>query len=173
MEVKLPPRDMGKIWSLPDELVANGIIGDLMNDSLFSKGLAQRKATLGEEYVESSLAQADEFTRPFQEAMTSWCWGFGWADTAIDAKTRSMMNLSMLGALGNMHEWNLHCRGAITNGVSIEEIRAIIHAVGIYAGVPRAVACFREAREILGDKIGIDEQGIMVSTVAKTGSATS
>ncbi|MEP1519698.1 hypothetical protein [Ascidiaceihabitans sp.] len=72
------------------------------DEDLFLKGLEQRKATLGAEYVEKNLAAADDFTRPFQEAMTAWCWGFGWGDDIIDAKTRSMMNLSMIGALGKM-----------------------------------------------------------------------
>ncbi|MDE0212165.1 MAG: gamma carboxymuconolactone decarboxylase, partial [Boseongicola sp.] len=74
------------------------------DEDLFEVGLSRRKATLGSEYVEKNLAAADDFTRPFQEAMTAWCWGFGWGDDAIDAKTRSMMNLSMIGALGKMHE---------------------------------------------------------------------
>ena len=74
----------------------------MMDNDLFEKGLAKRKATLGDEYVETSLNNADEFSRPFQEAMTAWCWGFGWGDESIDAKTRSMMNLTMIGALGKM-----------------------------------------------------------------------
>ncbi|HTN98466.1 MAG TPA: 4-carboxymuconolactone decarboxylase, partial [Nordella sp.] len=64
-----------------------------MKDSLFEIGLERRRATLGSEYVDQSLGRADNFSRPFQEAMTSWCWGFGWGDDTIDAKTRSMMNL--------------------------------------------------------------------------------
>lgn len=116
---------------------------------LFEKGLAKRKATLGAEYVEKNLASADDFTRPFQEAMTAWCWGFGWGDETIDAKTRSMMNLAMIGALGRMTEWETHCRGAIRNGVTREEIRAIIHVVAIYCGVPMGLECFRVARKVL------------------------
>ena len=81
--------------------------------------------------------------------MTEWCWGFGWGDETIDAKTRSMMNLAMLGALGKMHEWEVHCKGAIANGVSVEEIRAIVHVVAIYCGVPQGVECFRSARKVL------------------------
>ena len=123
-----------------------------MQDDLFEKGLAKRKAVLGAEYVENNLANADEFTRPFQEAMTAWCWGFGWGDTAIDDKTRSMMNLSMIGALGKMHEWELHCRGAIKNGVTQEEIRAIIHVIAIYCGVPQSLECFRAAKKVLGEE---------------------
>jgi 4-carboxymuconolactone decarboxylase len=120
-----------------------------MDKQRFELGLAQRKATLGAEYVENNLAAADEFTLPFQEAMTEWCWGFGWGDDAIDAKTRSMMNLTMIGALGKMHEWVLHCRGALNNGVSKQEIRAIVHTIAIYCGVPQGLECFRSARKVL------------------------
>jgi 4-carboxymuconolactone decarboxylase len=120
-----------------------------MDDKLFEKGLERRKATLGASYVEKNLADADDFNRPFQEAMTAWCWGFGWGDDTIDAKTRSMMNLAMIGALGKMEEFQIHTRGALNNGVSVEEIRAAIHVIGIYCGVPQALECFRAARKVL------------------------
>lgn len=120
-----------------------------MDKQRFELGLTQRKATLGAEYVENNLQAADDFNRPFQEAMTEWCWGFGWGDTAIDAKTRSLMNLTMIAALGKMHEWELHLNGAINNGCSVEEIRAAIHAIAIYCGVPQGVECFRIARDVL------------------------
>lgn len=120
-----------------------------MNNDLFEKGLAKRKAVLGADYVEKNLANADEFTLPFQEAMTAWCWGFGWGDAVIDNKTRSMMNLSMIGALGKMHEWELHCKGAIKNGVTKNELRAIIHVIAIYCGVPQSLECFRVAKKVL------------------------
>ena len=123
-------------------------------DDMFEIGLEQRKATLGAEYVEKNLAAADEFTLPFQKAMTAWCWGFGWGDDAIDAKTRSMMNLSMIGALGKMTEWELHLKGAISNGVSKDEIRAIVHVIGIYCGVPQALECFRVAKKVLAEQEG-------------------
>ena len=87
-----------------------------MDEELFKKGLEKRKATLGSEYVQKNLDNADDFTLPFQKAMT---------------------------------EWEIHCRGAITNGVSKEEIRAIIHVIGIYCGVPQALECFRVARKVL------------------------
>ena len=118
-----------------------------MDKERFDKGLAQRKATLGAEYVEKSLAAADDFSRPFQEMMTEWCWGFGWGDDVIDVKTRSLMNLTMIAALGRMHEWELHFNGAINNGLSKEELRAAIHVIAIYAGVPAGVEAFRIARE--------------------------
>ena len=121
-------------------------------EDFFEKGLEIRKNTLGADYVNRNLEAADDFTLPFQEAMTSWCWGFGWGDETIPPKQRSMMNLAMLGALGKMHEWEIHCNGAITNGVSKEEIRAIIHVVAIYCGVPQSLECFRVARKVLEER---------------------
>ena len=123
-----------------------------MDEERFKTGLARRKATLGDAYVAKSLDAADDFTRPFQEMMTEWCWGFGWGDDAIDAKTRSLMNLSMLGALGRLHEWETHCRGALTNGCTVEEIRAACHIVAIYCGVPMGLECFRVARKVLEEE---------------------
>ena len=120
-----------------------------MDKALFELGMERRKATLGDAYVEKNLAKADAFNRPFQEAMTEWCWGFGWGDDTLDAKTRSLMNLTMIAALGKMHEWELHLRGAVNNGVSVDEIRASIHAISIYCGVPQGVECFRIARDVL------------------------
>ena len=114
-------------------------------DNFYEKGLEKRKETLGKEYVEKTIANANDFNLPFQKAMTAWCWGFGWGDECIDAKTRSMMNLAMIAALGKMHEWELHCRGAIKNGVTKEQLRAIVHVIAIYCGVPQGVECFRSA----------------------------
>ena len=121
----------------------------VFDEDLFLKGMEQRKGTLGADYVDKAMANADAFSRPFQEAMTAWCWGFGWGDDVIPAKTRSMMNLAMLGALGKMNEWEIHCRGALNNGVTKEEIRAIVHVIGIYCGVPQGLECFRSARKVL------------------------
>lgn len=123
-----------------------------MDKQRFELGLTQRKATLGEDYVNKNMQAADDFNRPFQEAMTEWCWGFGWGDAAIDVKTRSLMNLTMIAALGKMHEWELHLNGAINNGCSVEEIRAAIHAIAIYCGVPQGVECFRIARDVLTER---------------------
>ena len=148
-DIEIPGKDgtgcnahQGTVW-------VKGTHMSTFDEDLFLKGLEQRKATLGAEYVEKNLAAADDFTRPFQEAMTAWCWGFGWGDDVIEPKTRSMMNLAMIGALGKMHEWEIHCRGALNNGVSKEEIRAIIHVIGIYCGVPQSLECFRVARKVL------------------------
>ena len=118
---------------------------------LFQLGLSKRKATLGSDYVEKNLEAADDFIEDFQKQMTEWCWGFGWGDDTINEKTRSMMNLTMIAALGKMDEWEIHLKGALTNGVSIEEIKSIIHVIAIYCGVPQGVECFKIARKVLED----------------------
>ncbi len=123
-----------------------------MDQDRFEKGLAKRKAVLGADYVEKSLAAADDFSRPFQEMLTEYCWGFAWGDDTLDPKTRSMLNLAMIAALNRMHEWELHLRGALQNGVSKDEIRSILHQVSIYCGVPVGVECFRIAKRVFAEQ---------------------
>ncbi len=125
-----------------------------MDKERFERGLAKRKAVLSAEHVERSLAQADEFSRPFQELVTEYCWGFAWGDERLDPKTRSMLNLTMIAALNRMHEWELHLKGAIKNGVTKEEIQAILHHVAIYCGIPAGVECFRIAKRVFAEMEG-------------------
>lgn len=123
-----------------------------MDEKLFEKGMKKRKKVLGKDYTENVMANTDDLNDTFQKAMTEWCWGFGWGDETINMKTRSMMNLTMIAALGKMHEWELHCHGALKNGVSKEEIRSILHVIGIYCGVPQAMECFRVAKKVFDEK---------------------
>ncbi len=96
-----------------------------MDQQRYDKGLAIRKEVLGAEYVDTALANAGEFAGEFQELLTEYCWGGVWGDETLPRKTRSMLNLTMLAALNRMHEWGLHFRGAINNGVSRDELRAL------------------------------------------------
>ena len=127
-----------------------------MDKERFETGIEKRKATLGADYVDKTLASADDFSRPFQEMMTEFCWGFGWGDETLPPKTRSMLNLTMIAALNRMHEWELHFRGAIKNGVTREELRAVLHVISIYCGIPAGVECFRIAKRVLAE---IDGEG--------------
>lgn len=126
-----------------------------MTTERFERGLAARKAVLGEEYVDANLAAADDFNREFQEVLTEFCWGFGWGDDALTFRERSMINLGMIAALGRMHEWELHFRGAITNGLTREELKAVLHQITVYAGIPAGVECFRIARSVFAE---LDEE---------------
>jgi 4-carboxymuconolactone decarboxylase len=123
-----------------------------MDDKLFEKGMEKRKKVLGKDYTENVMANTDDLNDTFQKAMTEWCWGFGWGDETINMKTRSMMNLTMIAAVGKMHERELHCNGALKNGVTKEEIRSILHVIGIYCGVPQAMECFRVAKKVFDEK---------------------
>ena len=117
-----------------------------MTDDLFDRGLAARKAVLGSEYVEKSLAQADDFTRPLQELVTEYCWGTIWTREGLPRKTRSLLNLVMLTALNRQHELKLHVMGALRNGCTQQEIQEALLQATIYAGVPAGVEAFRTAQ---------------------------
>jgi 4-carboxymuconolactone decarboxylase len=122
-----------------------------MADDAFEKGLAIRKEVLGAAHVERSLASADDFSRPFQEIITGYCWGEIWGREALSRKTRSLLNIAMLSALGREDEFRLHVRAAFNNGVTKEEIREVLLQVMIYAGVPAANSAFRQAREVFAE----------------------
>lgn len=114
---------------------------------LFDKGLEIRRAVLGSDYVDRSLATADDFNRPMQELTTEYCWGKVWGRPGLERKTRSMLNLAMLSALNRPHELKLHVKGAIRNGVSKQEMTEIFLQAAIYCGVPAGIDSFRVARE--------------------------
>jgi 4-carboxymuconolactone decarboxylase len=122
-----------------------------MSDEMFEKGLSNRKAVLGAAYVEKSLSQADDFTRPMQELVTKYCWGEVWGDETLSRRDRSLINIAMISLLNRPHELKLHVKGALTNGATREEIRAVILQVAIYGGVPAGVDATRIAREALSE----------------------
>ena len=99
------------------------------DDALFQKGMPIRRDVLGPQYVDASMARADEFMMSFQRATTAWAWGWAWGDPTLDRKTRSLMNLAMLTALNRAPEIKLHVKGALNNGVTVAEIKAaLLHA---------------------------------------------
>ncbi len=122
-----------------------------MDKALRDKGLAMRKRVLGDAYVEQSMKSADDFNRPFQEWLNEYCWGAAWTDDRLPPKTRSMLNVALLAGLNRMHEWELHLKGALNNGVTRDEVQAIIHHVAVYAGAPVGVECMRIARKVFAE----------------------
>ncbi|MBI3435645.1 MAG: carboxymuconolactone decarboxylase family protein [Proteobacteria bacterium] len=119
-----------------------------MDKALYDKGLAVRRAVLGDEYVDSALKNVDDFNRPMQDMLNEYCWGSVWGREGLPRKSRSMLNLAMISILNRPHELRAHIRGALTNGVTKAEISEIFLQVAIYAGVPAAVDSFRIAREL-------------------------
>lgn len=120
----------------------------------FERGLATRKAVLGEDYVKQSVENATDYNWPMQELVTEYCWDEIWNRPGLDRKYRSMLNIGMISALGRSAELKLHVRGAINNGVTKEELREAFLQVAIYCGVPAAIDSFRTAQEVF-DEMGI------------------
>ncbi len=123
-----------------------------MSTEMFDKGLDMRKRVLGAEYVEKSLAAADEYTRPLQELVTEYCWGAVWTRTGLEPKIRSMLNIGMLTALNRPHELKVHINGALTNGCTREEIIEVLLQTAVYCGMPAALESTRIAREVFREK---------------------
>lgn len=120
-----------------------------MSNEKFEKGLAIRKQVLGEEYVNNSINNADDFNLPLQELVTEYCWGAVWGREGLSKPERSLINLAMISALNRPHELKLHVKGALRNGVPQEKIREVLLQVAIYCGVPAAVDSFRIAKEAI------------------------
>jgi 4-carboxymuconolactone decarboxylase len=121
----------------------------------YEKGLEIRTAVLGESYVKNAMEEVDEFSVPLQDLVTEYCWGAVWGRDGLPLKTRSMLNVAMLAVMNRPQELRTHVKGAITNGVTRDEIREILMQVAIYGGVPAAVDSFRIARAAL-DELGRD-----------------
>jgi 4-carboxymuconolactone decarboxylase len=124
---------------------------DEVSNSTFKQGLALRKQVLGVDYVEKSMAGADDFTRAMQELSTEYCWGTIWTRPGLSHRDRSLLNLGMISALNRPHELKLHIRGALKNGLSRDEIREVLLQVAVYCGVPAGMASFQLAREVFAE----------------------
>ena len=128
----------------------------MSENEMFKQGLEVRRAVLGTEYVDGSLAKADDFMMAFQRITTEWCWGYAWGRDTLDLKTRSMLNLAMLTALNRAAEIKLHVRGAVNNGVSVEEIKEVLLHATVYCGIPAGLDAFKAANEVLTEMKAFD-----------------
>ena len=124
-----------------------------MPSEKFERGMAVRREVLGPEYVDRSIAETDDFSRPVMELVTEYCWGEIWTQPELPRKTRSLINLAMISALNRPQELKVHVRGALRNGCSREEIREVIMQVAIYCGVPAAIDGLRIAKEVLKEPV--------------------
>jgi 4-carboxymuconolactone decarboxylase len=120
-------------------------------DQQFEDGLRMRKQVMGEEFVEKAFAGADDFTMPLQEFVTRNAWGTVWCRAGLELKTRSLITVAMLTALGRAQELKGHLRGALNNGATPEEIREVLLHAAVYCGAPLAVDAFRTAQEVMKD----------------------
>ena len=121
----------------------------------YKQGMAVRRAVLGDEWVNLAQSKRNEFTAEFQEFITRYAWGEVWSRPGLDRRSRSLMTLAMMIALGRWDEFRLHIRAALNNGLSVDEIKEVILHSAIYAGVPAANSAFAEAVDALKE-CGID-----------------
>ncbi len=121
----------------------------MAESELFEKGLEVRREVLGADYVDSSLAKADDFMMAFQRITTEMCWGYAWTRPGLLRRERSIVNLAMLTALSKPAELKLHVKGALTNGLTVEEIMEILLQATVYCGIPAGLEAFKAAHEVL------------------------
>ena len=119
------------------------------DSDLFKQGLAVRSDVLGADYVKKSLENADDFMMAFQNITTEMCWGYAWTRPGLDRRTRSIVNLAMLTALSKPAELKLHVKGALANGLTVEEIKEILLHATVYCGIPAGLEAFKAAHEVL------------------------
>lgn len=134
---------------------------------LFKDGLALRRSVLGKEYVDGSIAKANDFMMTFQNITTEYCWGYAWTRPGLSRKTRSMLNLAMLTALNRPAEIRLHVKGALNNGVSVDEIREVLLHATVYCGIPAGLDAFKVANQVLEEEGAFAKAAGATKTAAK------
>ncbi|HEY9454561.1 MAG TPA: carboxymuconolactone decarboxylase family protein [Bradyrhizobium sp.] len=120
-----------------------------MDKAMYDRGMAMRRKVLGDEHVDRSVANVDDFNRQFHDLLTEFAWGAVWGDEALKPRDRSILNLGMIACLGRMHEFETHFRGALRNGLTHQELGAILRQIAIYCGFPAAVEAHRVAKQVL------------------------
>ena len=121
----------------------------MTESELFEKGLQVRRQVLGEEYVDTNLREADDFMMAFQRIVTEWAWGSAWSSPGLDHRTRSILNIGMLTALGRFQELSVYVKGALRSGVTVAEIRDTLAHATVYCGTPAGRQAFQAAHEAL------------------------
>ncbi|WP_247655847.1 4-carboxymuconolactone decarboxylase [Hydrogenophaga aromaticivorans] len=120
-----------------------------MQDEQYDKGLTTRREVMGDAFVDRALAGTTPFTQPIQDHISRAAWGDVWQREGLDRKTRSLVTVAMLTALGKQHELKGHVRGALNNGASVQEIQEVLLHAAIYCGIPTSVEAFRTAAEVV------------------------
>jgi 4-carboxymuconolactone decarboxylase len=122
-----------------------------MDKALYDKGMAMRRRVLGDDYVDAAVANTTDFDRKFQDMLNEVAWGAIWSDEDLAPRDRSLLNLGMLACLGRMHEFELHVRGALRNGLTQKELGAVLRQIGGYCDFPAAVEAHRVAKRVLAE----------------------
>ena len=117
-----------------------------MSDDSFERGMAVRKAVLGADYVARAEANKTDFDADWQRYATENAWGAVWTRPGLERKTRSMLTIAMLAALGRTEELALHVRASKNTGVTKDEVKEVLLQVAVYAGAPAANSAFAVAK---------------------------
>ena len=120
-----------------------------MTESAYERGMAVRRAVLGDAHVDRAEARRSPLTSDFQDYITRCAWGEIWTRPGLDRRTRSCITVAMLVALNHTEELPMHLRAALTNGVTADELREVLLQTAVYCGVPAANTAFRIAGEVL------------------------
>lgn len=123
------------------------------------KGLAVRRTVLGREHVARALAGRNQWTREFQDLLTRYAWGEIWTRRGLPRRTRSLITLAALVALGRGEELRLHLRAALRNGVTRAEIKEVLLQMAVYCGLPAANAAFQHASEVFAEQGAVSGGG--------------
>ncbi|MEK9966653.1 MAG: carboxymuconolactone decarboxylase family protein [Rhodospirillaceae bacterium] len=125
----------------------------MIDKELYEKGAKIRREVMGDERVDASMANLDDFNRDFMEQfITEMGWGAVWGRDGLTRQQRSLLNLGMLAALGRMNEFEGHFRGAINNGLTREELREALLQITMYCGAPAGMEAFRAAQKVLAEE---------------------
>jgi 4-carboxymuconolactone decarboxylase len=113
------------------------------------QGMQIRRRVLGDAHVDAAVERTTPVTEPFQDFITRYAWGDVWSRPGLDLRTRSLLTVALLAALGRTEELGMHLRGARRNGATPEELAEVLLHTGVYAGLPAANSAFRELGEVL------------------------
>ena len=125
-----------------------------MDRNLYDRGLAKRRQVLSDDYVNRALGNVDDFNRDFQRLAIEYCWGEAWGDETLSLRERSILTLGIVAAIGKMGEFANHVRGARANGLTPNELRAVLVHISVYCGIPVGADCFQVAETILRESKG-------------------
>lgn len=118
----------------------------------YDRGMAVRRKVLGKDYVDKSTAGINDFTREFQDYITRCAWGEAWTRPHFDERTRRILVIGTMVALGRWEEFRLHVRAALVEGgFSVDDIKEILLQQVVYCGAPAANHAFREAAAVLAE----------------------
>lgn len=133
-------------------LIRQHVLGEEQPHTTYDAGMAVRREVLGDDHVDRADASTTEFTREFQELITTYAWGTIWTRPGLDRRSRSLITLTALVAGGHHEELAMHLRAARTNGLTVDEIKELLLQTAIYSGVPAANTAFRIAQQVLAEE---------------------